>query len=93
MAIKDDIMYQEIVSVSDPECVERFFRKLKQDKEYALTYLAMWDYGESEYDPITREELFQGLAYADWIENETHLALWQAGLDMAILYRKERNAV
>lgn len=84
-------MYKYIQSVNftDPEVINYFMKIQKEDIDAALLYLSQWDYGENDIGKIsTRDQVFDGLLYVKYLENNQYLALWQIGIEGITLYRK-----
>ena len=84
-------MYKYIQSVNftDPEVINYFMKIQKEDIDAALLYLSQWDYGENAIEKIsTRDQVFDGLLYVKYLENNQYLALWQIGIEGITLYRK-----
>lgn len=81
--------YIEVIDLSDPEVVVCFQELLKEDPDVAIKYLSQWDYGEQSSENIlTRSQIFDGLSFTKYVEDESYLALWQIGIGGIILYRK-----
>ena len=67
--------YIEVIDLSDPEVVVCFQELLKEDTDVAIKYLSQWDYGEQSSESIlTRSQIFDGLSFAKYVEDESYLA-------------------
>ena len=81
--------YVEVVHFNDPEVIDYFMELQKEDIDAAFLYLSQWDYGENDIGKIsTRDQVFDGLLYVKYLENDKYLALWQIGIEGITLYRK-----
>lgn len=81
--------YVEVVHFNDPEVIDYFMELQKEDIDAAFLYLSQWDYGENDTEKILiRQEVFDGLLYVKYLENDKYLALWQIGIEGITLYRK-----
>lgn len=80
--------YIEVIDFSDPEAIVCFQELLKEDLDVAIKYLSQWDYGEQSSELLTRSQVFNGLSFTKYVEDESYLALWQIGIGYITLYRK-----
>lgn len=81
--------YLEMINFTDPEVINYFMELQKEDIDAALLYLSQWDYGEIDIEKIlVRQQIFDGLLYVKYLENNIYLALWQIGIEGITLYRK-----
>ena len=81
--------YVEVVNFNDQEVIDYFMQLQKEDIDAAFLYLSQWDYGENDIEKILiRQEVFDGLLYVKYLENDKYLALWQIGIEGITLYRK-----
>ena len=73
--------YLEVINFTDPEVINYFMELQKEDIDAALLYLSQWDYGENDIEKfLIRQEVFDGLLYVKYLENDKYLALWQIGI-------------
>ncbi len=78
-----------MVNFTDPVVINYFMELQKEDINAALLYLSQWDYGEDNIETILiRQQVFGGLSYVKYLENNTYLALWKIGIEGITLYRK-----
>ena len=81
--------YVEVVHFKDSEVIDYFMELQKEDIDAALLYLSQWDYGENDIEKfLIRQQIFDGLLYVKYLENNIYLALWQIGIEGITLYRK-----
>lgn len=86
------VVYREVENFTDFVVIDYFMYLEREDPSTALTYLSQWDYGESlSEESLERQDIFEGLSFTRYAEDENYLALWQIGVDGITLYRKEEQ--
>ncbi len=86
------VIYREVENFTDFVVIDYFMYLEREDPFAALTYLSQWDYGESlSEESFNRQDIFEGLSFTKYAEDENYLALWQIGVDGITLYRKEEQ--